>query len=348
VTGGVGRNPCPINGAGTNLLVLTSPCYECCKKYKNRWYAEYLVGCPPGHLVYVDNVKLDTRGKLCKTDGYCISNGECSCWDYIKIDRHGFGTFEIDECDNLPKDITVGCLGERTLGVIFRTGERNNDGKKWVEDHSGGTLRYFEGFQMFVNCFSEFCPTLSDPDNGEVEVTGNSAGDEATYTCNTGYTLNGDKKLVCQNDGEWSAQPPLCTSNERRKRYPGVKRSTVPGDGKSKSECGIEKSSTSYKSLFPTVYTTELNMAKDLTRFHESWQRMSRQPGAELVIEYILYNQTVNYMDNTILIMDPLNHVVAKYNQVKFMKTFDSTGTTEYYIGGVRHRNKPHFTGPGQ
>ena len=44
---------------------------------------------------------------------------------------------------------------------------------------------------------------------------------------------------------------------------------------------------------------------------HEQWQRMSEQPGAELIIEYVLYNQTVNYFDSTILIMKS-NYTVAR------------------------------------
>ena len=45
---------------------------------------------------------------------------------------------------------------------------------------------------------------------------------------------------------------------------------------------------------------------------HEQWQRMSIQPGAELTIEYILYNQTITYMDSTIFILDPQNRIVAQ------------------------------------
>jgi hypothetical protein len=112
------------------------------------------------------------------------------------------------------------------------------------------------------------------------------------------------------------------------------------------AECGIEKSSTSYRSLFPAVYTSDLLMAKDLARFHEQWQRMSEQPGAELIIEYVLYNQTVNYFDSTILIMKS-NYTVARYYHVKFMKTFDSNGKTKYNVGEVRKRKAPHFVGPG-
>jgi hypothetical protein len=87
-------------------------------------------------------------------------------------------------------------------------------------------------------------------------------------------------------------------------------------------------------------------MAKDLANFHKQWQRMSKQPGAEMITEYILYNQTVNYMDNTIYILDAFNNTQTTYN-VQFLKTFDSTGATEHYIGAVRGRGQPHFSGAG-
>jgi hypothetical protein len=36
------------------------------------------------------------------------------------------------------------------------------------------------------------CPTLSDPANGNVELSGISLGDTAEYTCNNGFNLVGE------------------------------------------------------------------------------------------------------------------------------------------------------------
>ena len=55
------------------------------------------------------------------------------------------------------------------------------------------------------------CPTLDDPDNGNVNVGGNSLGDTAVYTCNTGYILaGGDKSLICGSESQWIGNPPVC------------------------------------------------------------------------------------------------------------------------------------------
>ena len=54
------------------------------------------------------------------------------------------------------------------------------------------------------------CPALVSPANGIVSVTGNSSGDNATYTCEPDYDLVGVSVRVCGNDGEWSGEAPVC------------------------------------------------------------------------------------------------------------------------------------------
>ena len=49
------------------------------------------------------------------------------------------------------------------------------------------------------------CPKLSDPAYGEVTV----AYDVATYSCQYGYKLKGDKKRTCSY-GVWSGSQPRC------------------------------------------------------------------------------------------------------------------------------------------
>ena len=56
------------------------------------------------------------------------------------------------------------------------------------------------------------CPTLGNPTNGVVDLSGTSVGDTATYTCDNGYELVGTPVLNCQNDGTWDNSPPLCQS----------------------------------------------------------------------------------------------------------------------------------------
>ena len=55
------------------------------------------------------------------------------------------------------------------------------------------------------------CDQLSDPENGEVSQPDPAiVGSEAVYTCDHGFELDGVSKRVCQNDGTYSEQPPVC------------------------------------------------------------------------------------------------------------------------------------------
>ena len=54
------------------------------------------------------------------------------------------------------------------------------------------------------------CPDQTAPANGQVVVTGTSPGDTATYSCNTGFELEGADTVTCEDDGVWSAEPPAC------------------------------------------------------------------------------------------------------------------------------------------
>ena len=56
-------------------------------------------------------------------------------------------------------------------------------------------------------------PDPSDP-NGSLDVSSTTLGSEATYSCNPGFTLVGTEVAVCQADGQWSSQAPVC---ERKK-----------------------------------------------------------------------------------------------------------------------------------
>ena len=53
------------------------------------------------------------------------------------------------------------------------------------------------------------CPDLENPDNGIVDVSGNQPGDTAVYTCNDGFTLDGENR-TCGQDGKWSGSEPTC------------------------------------------------------------------------------------------------------------------------------------------
>ncbi|KAH3856315.1 hypothetical protein DPMN_098901 [Dreissena polymorpha] len=50
--------------------------------------------------------------------------------------------------------------------------------------------------------------------NGEVDLAqGTKYGAEASFTCNTGYTLVGLPLLTCTSAGTWSSAAPVCQIN---------------------------------------------------------------------------------------------------------------------------------------
>ena len=58
------------------------------------------------------------------------------------------------------------------------------------------------------------CGTLPDPANGHVSHTaGTKFGQTATYHCNPGYNLLGERIRMCQATGVWSGSAPTwqCT-----------------------------------------------------------------------------------------------------------------------------------------
>ena len=55
------------------------------------------------------------------------------------------------------------------------------------------------------------CGNLTHPANGSVNHTaGTTFGQTATYSCNTGYNLVGDRARTCQATGNWSGSAPTC------------------------------------------------------------------------------------------------------------------------------------------
>ena len=62
---------------------------------------------------------------------------------------------------------------------------------------------------------STTCSDLTKPTNGMIayNIETNSlrpVDTVATYTCDTGYTLNGDTTRACESGGMWSGSAPVC------------------------------------------------------------------------------------------------------------------------------------------
>ncbi|XP_003387839.1 PREDICTED: sushi, von Willebrand factor type A, EGF and pentraxin domain-containing protein 1-like isoform X2 [Amphimedon queenslandica] len=59
-------------------------------------------------------------------------------------------------------------------------------------------------------CIAQGCQNLPKPQNGNVEVTSTRIGAVATYSCNDGFALVGNKNRVCRPHGQWSGVAPSC------------------------------------------------------------------------------------------------------------------------------------------
>ncbi len=83
-----------------------------------------------------------------------------------------------------------------------------------------GTSSSCTGWKLFLNRYSVHevlvftvvnCGPLIAPTNGKVMTTaGNIYQSTATYSCNTGYTLNGGPTRTCAASGTWSEPVPSC------------------------------------------------------------------------------------------------------------------------------------------
>ncbi|CAH1258061.1 LRP6 [Branchiostoma lanceolatum] len=61
-------------------------------------------------------------------------------------------------------------------------------------------------------CLPIQCPSLTAPANGVMDSAGaNAYQDVVTFTCNSGYRLNGASSVTCQADETWSGPVPTCT-----------------------------------------------------------------------------------------------------------------------------------------
>lgn len=56
------------------------------------------------------------------------------------------------------------------------------------------------------------CGEVNAPRNGRVSITSTPSGATATYSCNVGYELEGNRVSMCKTDeGLWIGKPPICS-----------------------------------------------------------------------------------------------------------------------------------------
>ena len=64
----------------------------------------------------------------------------------------------------------------------------------------------------FFTVISELgsCENPGTPENGATEVNSTRIGSVVTFSCNIGYFVKGALSVICNPDGEWSAEIPEC------------------------------------------------------------------------------------------------------------------------------------------
>lgn len=84
-------------------------------------------------------------------------------------------------------------------------------------------MDYFLSFLFRWNRFIYFtvCSGLGDIPNGTVASNGSHYQSVATYSCDLGYTLVGNKTRICQADKTWSFKTPNCTINSKYYKHTG-------------------------------------------------------------------------------------------------------------------------------
>ena len=60
------------------------------------------------------------------------------------------------------------------------------------------------------------CGPLANPPKGRVSVSGTTVGSTATYSCEGGYLLVGERTRECLATGEWSGKEPVCTGKRTK------------------------------------------------------------------------------------------------------------------------------------
>lgn len=73
---------------------------------------------------------------------------------------------------------------------------------------------YKTALSIFDVCFVVHpvitCGALSAPTNGQISLTQDTVGSIAEYSCDEGFQLKGHTIQLCNMDGLWVSEAPLC------------------------------------------------------------------------------------------------------------------------------------------
>ena len=65
-------------------------------------------------------------------------------------------------------------------------------------------------YLRFLLLFLLDCGVPASPADGNVHSPSTTYGSEASYSCNTGYNMNGAATRTCQAGGTWNGSVPTC------------------------------------------------------------------------------------------------------------------------------------------
>ena len=69
-------------------------------------------------------------------------------------------------------------------------------------------------YHLYHSCYAALCPDPANIVNGMVTFTGDSVGDTATYTCNSGFEVIGNESATCAqvdvNIATFTPAAPVC------------------------------------------------------------------------------------------------------------------------------------------
>ena len=166
---------------------------------------------------------------------FCTACAHKQCYIMLLL----FPTERIVTCDKLrdPRngdvDLTGITVGSRAKYSCDRGFDLKGDQVRKCQSNGqwSGSEPICKSKQMFfvlkINLFQTFlfpnkfffhpeiivtCAKLSDPRNGNVDLTGLTVGSTAKYFCNRGFELKGSQVRNCLFNGQWSGSEPICKS----------------------------------------------------------------------------------------------------------------------------------------
>ena len=78
-------------------------------------------------------------------------------------------------------------------------------------------------YLRFLLLFSLDCGVPLSSAHGNVSAPSTTYGSEASYSCNTGYNMNGAATRTCEAGGNWNGSVPTCDIDGQLQFLPHMK-----------------------------------------------------------------------------------------------------------------------------